>query len=93
MELVAETVVAQEESCLSAEVQDEVVIMSVRRGRYVTLNASGKDIWSRIAKPRRIDEVCAELANLYDAPIETIKLETLEFVDRLVAQGLAVIHG
>jgi hypothetical protein len=91
MPLAMDDVVSQAPECLSADVQDELVVMSVSRGEYVALDSIGKDIWQRLATPCRIDALCEALAEEYDAPRATIESDVLEFLERLLGAETLVV--
>ncbi len=51
MPLPQDAIVQQSPSCLAANVQDELVLMSIEHGQYVALDSIGKDIWEHLAAP------------------------------------------
>lgn len=70
-------------SCLSAEVGDETVLMSVESGSYGGLDDIGSDIWQRLEKPLFVAELCDALASDYDAPRSAIEKDVLFFLGAL----------
>ena len=88
MPLSLQTTVAQAPGCLTADVEDDVVVMTADAHGYLALNVFGKAIWTRIAAPRRIDDLCAALATEYAAEDETLKSDVIEFLGQLSDAGL-----
>jgi len=73
---------------LSAQVEDEIVMMSVEMGQYYNLNAVGGRIWHLLETPRSLDQIVSALADIYEAPKETIHAEVAAFLARLEREGL-----
>ncbi len=73
---------------LSAPIGDEIVMMSVERGQYYNLNAIGGRIWNLLETPHNLDQIVEALAEIYDAPDETIRTESAAFIARLEREGL-----
>ena len=82
-ELSAGDHVVRNASCLSAEVGDETVLMSVESGCYGGLDDIGSDIWQRIEKPVSVAKLCDALASDYDAPRSAIEKNVLSFLGAL----------
>ncbi len=83
MPLPQDAIVQQSPSCLAANVQDELVLMSIEHGQYVALDSIGKDIWEHLAAPCRVDALCRAMIADYDADAEVITADVLEFLDQL----------
>ena len=83
-----ETIVVRTGRILGANFGDETVLMSVEKGEYYALAATGRAIWARLETPVRVRDLCIALAETYQAPLETIEIDTLEFLTYLEAQNL-----
>lgn len=75
--------VVRSAACLSAEVGNETVLMSIESGCYGGLDEIASDIWQRIEKPVSVGSLCITLAAEYDAPHEVIEQDVLAFLDAL----------
>lgn len=82
-ELSASDRVVRSASCLSAEVGDETVLMSIENSCYGGLDDIASDIWRRLEKPVTIAELCDALAAEYDAPRDAIERDVLAFLEAL----------
>jgi len=83
-----ETIVIRGKGVLGADVGDEAVLMSVENEQYYALTATSRAIWEWLEKPVRVCDLCAALAQAYQAPLETVKTDTLAFLSYLEAQKM-----
>lgn len=70
--IVNSTMVARSPSVLAADIDGEVVMMSIEQGCYFGLDDIGSDIWKRLDLPCSFGELVDRLAADYDANRETI---------------------
>lgn len=85
------SLVRRNESSLSAEVDNSLVLMSIDKGNYYSLDAIGSDIWQRIDGQVAVADLCTALEQEYDADAETIRRDVLALLERLVAENLIEI--
>lgn len=85
--------VLQSRGPLAAEVDGEVVLMSVELGRYFGLDVIGADVWRRIENPVRVRDLCAALAADYDGAPEVIERDVLDLLRRMADRGLIEVAG
>ena len=83
-----ETIVVRTGRILGASVGDETLLMSVDKGEYYALSATSRAIWERLETPVRVRDLCIALAETYQAPLETVEIDTLEFLGYLEALNL-----
>jgi hypothetical protein len=86
--IVDATVISRSPSVLTAEVDGEVVMMSIEQGRYFGLDAIGSDIWRRIEPPCSFVALIDRLACDYDADRATIAADVRAMLDRMAAQDV-----
>jgi hypothetical protein len=86
--IVDATVISRSPSVLTAEVDGEVVMMSIEQGRYFGLDDIGSDIWRRIEPPCSFAVLVDRLASDYDADRATIAADVQALLDRMVAQDV-----
>ena len=82
------SVVVRTADLLAADVDDEVVLMSVARGQYFGLSETGPAIWQLLAQPMRVSDLCADLAGKFDGPADRIEADVLAFLADLLREGL-----
>lgn len=80
----ATTVISRSPSVLTAEVNGEIVMMSIERGRYFGLNDIASDIWKRIEPPCSFATLIDGLAADYEANRASIITDVQALLDRMV---------
>jgi hypothetical protein len=77
---------------VSADLAEEVVILSLKDGEYYGLNAVGAKIWSLIQAPQKVHKVRDQLIAEYtDVDPERCTRETLALLEQLAGAGLVEI--
>lgn len=82
------SVITRDETVLAAEIDGEIVLMSVTEGRYFGLNQVGSDIWNRLATPQSFGDLCTALIVDYDADPKTIAAEAEALLVRMSERKL-----
>ena len=88
-----DSVVHWKESPVSTEVDGEVVLMSVARGRCYGLGETGTAVWKRLAQPVRVSALLRDLAAEYDADPLQISRDVVELLEQLREEGLVQISS
>lgn len=68
---------------LTAEVGDELVMMSAAKGNYIGLSPVGARIWELLETPRTIESLCDTLVSEYEVEPEICRREVDEFLATL----------
>jgi hypothetical protein len=76
---------------LSAEVGNEVVLMSTEKGVYYGLNPVGAWVWSLLGEPVPVHELCEKIVEEFEVTLEQCQEEVLELLKELQEQGLISI--
>ena len=82
--------VAQEQ--MSCGLDDEAVILSLKKGVYYSLNPCGNRIWSLIQKPVKVGKVRDTLLEEFDIDKETCEEDLLSLLSVMENEGLVVIE-
>lgn len=93
MRIDLKSIVEQGKQHVSAEVDGEVVMMSIEKGNYYGIDAVGARIWQIITEPHRVAEVCNQLMTEFDVDRATCEVDTLDFLNRLMAEDLIVVRS
>lgn len=82
------------ESTVSAELDDEVVLLNVQTGLYFGLDEVGSRIWALLEKGTTEDELIDQLLDDYDVEPDVLEADLARFIGLLVENGLvhAVDH-
>ena len=82
------TVISRSPSVLTAEVEGEIVMMSIEQGRYFGLDDIGSDIWKRIEAPCSFAALIDRLMVDYEADRATIAADVQALLGRMAAQDV-----
>ena len=83
-------VVAKEQ--MSCGLDDEAVILSLKKGVYFSLNPCGNRIWSLIQKPVKVGKIRDTLLEEFDIDKETCEEDLLSLLRDLNQEGLIVVE-
>jgi Coenzyme PQQ synthesis protein D (PqqD) len=87
-DIVDSTIISRSPSVLTAEVDGEVVMMSIQQGQYFGLDDIGSDIWKRIEPPCSFAALIDGLALDYDADRATILADVHSLLLRMAEQDV-----
>ena len=87
------SVVRQSEQQVAAEVDGEVVMMSIESGNYYGLDEVGSRIWALLETPTTVTRVCDTLMDEFEVERTTLEGHVLQFLKQLAEQGLIRIEG
>jgi hypothetical protein len=82
------TRISRSPSVLAAEVDGEIVMMSIAQGRYYGLDDIASDIWHRIEPACSFGELVDRLTNDYAADRATIVRDVDALLTRMAAQDV-----
>jgi hypothetical protein len=82
------TIVARRDGFVDAEIDDEIVALSVERGICYGMNKVGSRIWKLLANPIRVGDVCATLLIEYQVDPDVCERQVLDLLEELQAEGL-----
>ena len=77
------TVIARSSSVVASEVDGELMMMSIERGQYFSLNDVASDVWRRLAEPCAFGDLVEQLATSYDAPPDAIAADLRTLLERM----------
>jgi len=89
--ITAESVVSWSETPVATEVDQEVVLMNVGRGRCYGLGETGTSVWRRLGSPIRVDDLCRELMLEYQADPEVLARDVITLLEHLQEEGLVKV--
>lgn len=82
------TVISRNASVLTAEVESEIVMMSIEKGLYFGLDDIASDIWNRIEPPCSFAALVDQLVADYEADRVTIAADVQTLLGRMAAQDV-----
>jgi hypothetical protein len=84
----ATTVFACRHGFIEAEVDNEIVALSIEKGICYGMNRVGSRIWNLLAKPIRIRDLCATLLAEYKVDPNVCERQVLDLLEQFCAEGL-----
>jgi len=85
------TTIARSNEIITAEADDEIVMMSLEQGEYFGLGAIGSRIWALLEQPMTVAALCDRLITLYAVDVETCQRDTLDFLQELYAAEIITL--
>jgi len=79
------------ESVFAQLVDDEMVLLDMESENYFGLDEVGTSIWNAMQENETLEEVFTVLLEQYDVGEEMLKNDLLNFVTKLVDNGLAKV--
>jgi Zn-dependent M32 family carboxypeptidase len=77
------------EEVFETEIDGEIVLMSIGKGEYYSLDEVASRIWELLkSKPMNIDSLCMELQEEFEIDSTTCRLDTQEFLAHMVEKTL-----
>lgn len=83
-----DTILVRNPSLTTAELDGEVVMLSLETNRYYGLNSVGTRIWEILAQPMTLAAVCDILQNEYDVTREQCESEVLAVAEKMFQEKL-----
>jgi hypothetical protein len=88
-----ESIVERSEEVIASEVENELVMMSLKNGKYYGIDSIGGDIWKMLEGPLKVSEICDRLMKQYKVDSQTCERDVFEFLDQLIEQELIAVNS
>lgn len=88
MSVTIDSVIVQDKDLPTADVDGDVVVLSIRAGAYFGFNGIGSEIWHMLSEPRRVGEIFDALSRSHEVDTATLSRDVLPFLDTLIARRL-----
>jgi hypothetical protein len=82
------TIISRSPSVVTAEIDGEVVMMSIAQGQYFGLDDIGSDIWKRLDPPCAFADLIERLAADYDADRASIAADVRALLENMAADDV-----
>jgi len=76
---------------LAAEIDGQVVVMSLAQGKYIGLNDMATTIWRRLEHPKSVSDLVGDLVRDFDGDAIEIQRDSLDLLGHLYEVGLIQI--
>ncbi len=91
--LPANFLIVRSDTLLTAQVDGELIAMSVEHGECYGLNGVGTRIWELLAEPRSIDSLCESLTDEFEVDPTLCRQQVANFVEKLRADKLVTVKA
>jgi hypothetical protein len=78
---------------LANKLGDEIVMMNMESGDFISMNNVGADIWGLSEQPISLGDLVQRLRLLYDIAEDQCMNETKQFLQVSIGQGIFTIHN
>jgi|SRR6476619_4116723 Coenzyme PQQ synthesis protein D (PqqD) len=92
-QLSADCVIERSSDVISAEVDQDLVMVSIDKGFYYGTSNVGREIWESIERPKKVEDLIEELAARYEVDPKTCEEQTLAFLEQLLAEALIKVKN
>ena len=82
------TIISRSPSVITAEVDGEVVMMSIEQGQYFGLDDIGSDIWKRLDAPCAFADLIDRLAADYEADRASIAADVRALLETMAERDV-----
>lgn len=72
----------------STAVDSELVVLNLATSNYIGLDEIGRYIWEMLEKPYKVEELCQQLTQEFDADLEQIVTDVLAFLEELAQEDM-----
>jgi len=83
-----DTLLVQDSEPKAANLDDTVVVLSVRAASYFGFSRVASEIWNMLAEPRRVDQIFTLLAEIHDVDADGLARDVVPFLQTLVEHRL-----
>jgi hypothetical protein len=91
--LPSESRIVRSGTLLTAEVDGELIAMSVEHGECYGMNDVGTRIWELLAEPRSVASLCDSLVTEFDVDPALCREQVAAFIDKLRADKLVTVEA
>jgi hypothetical protein len=86
--MTVDTILVRDDEPVFVMLQDDVVLLSVQRGAYFSLNKVGSQIWNMLIRPRPVGEIFDAMAETHDIDRDIVTKDVINFLDALLERHL-----
>lgn len=83
-----DSIVRRNDELLTAEVDGELVMMSIASGRYFGLDDTGRRIWELLVGPVSVAALCEQLVQEYAVDTATCERDVLALLRKMAEHGM-----
>jgi hypothetical protein len=85
------TVIVRDPDMIAADMDGDLVMMSIERGEYFGIGGVGTLVWELLEQPTTVDRLAAAVCEEFEVDAATCSKDLLGFVNELLTLGLVRI--
>lgn len=85
------SIIYQNKELNTADIDDEIVMMNINKGKYYGLNSVGTRIWELIESPKSIDRLIQDLIEEYEVDPVICRDNVMTFINRLYEENMICV--
>jgi hypothetical protein len=85
------TRILRDPDLIAAEMDGDLVMMSIERGEYFGIGGVGTLAWELLREPTTVDQICAAVCEEFDVDAATCREDLLAFANELLTLGLVQV--
>ena len=85
------TVVSHRTDIDTTDLNGDIVMMDLEKGKYFSLNGVGSRIWNLVGEPVEVSKVIDSLLEEYDIGRDECEKNVLEFLSKLESEQILVL--
>jgi Coenzyme PQQ synthesis protein D (PqqD) len=91
--LSADCVVQRDTDVIAAEVDRDLVMVSIANGFYYGVADVSREIWEAIEHPRKVSDIIDDLTATYNIDRSSCQEQTLSFLEDLMTENLLQVKN
>ena len=76
----------KDNNLIVSELDDDLVMMNIESGSYLSLNKTGRIIWEQLEQPVLVGNIIQYLMNRFSVDEKICTTETLDFLNKIERQ-------
>jgi len=92
-QITTNSIIERNDDIIQAEIDGEIVMMSVDNGEYYGLDTVASRIWEMIEAPLSVSAICEQLVGEYDVTEETCLNDVLGFLKDMFENKVILIKA
>lgn len=88
MSVTTDSILVQHSDIPVADIDGQIVLLSVRAGAYFGFNGVASDIWQMLSGPCRVSAIFDALSQSHDVDVATLSRDVLPFLQTLIDRQL-----
>jgi len=74
-----------------SELENDLVMMDMENGLYLSLNKTGRIIWEQIEKPVLVGDLIQQLVTRFSVDKKTCTTETIDFLNKIARRKALIV--